>query len=57
MQCPKCDGDSRIRKTWPSCDSSIRQRECLKCGYRWTTVEVMQGTIQYVVKREQQRCI
>jgi transcriptional regulator NrdR family protein len=56
MQCPKCDGDSRIRKTWPSCDSSIRQRECLKCGYRWTTVEVMQGTIQYVVKREQ-RCI
>lgn len=42
MNCPKCTSlqsgvcDSRIRE-----DNSIRRRrKCLKCHYRWTTLEI-----------------
>lgn len=58
MQCPKCISletkvlDTRIGKN----ESSIRRRrECLNCGYRFTTIEeVLRADLQ-VVKRDGRR--
>lgn len=58
MQCPKCISsetkvlDTRIGKN----ESSIRRRrECLDCGYRFTTIEsVLRADLQ-VVKRDGRR--
>ena len=58
MQCPKCISletkvlDTRIGKN----ESSIRRRrECLDCGYRFTTMEeVLRADLQ-VVKRDGRR--
>ncbi len=58
MRCPKCASletkvlDTRTGKN----ETSIRRRrECLECGYRFTTIEeVMQADLQ-VVKRDGRR--
>ncbi len=40
MKCPKCSGDTRVRDSRPLPDSVSRRRECLVCGFRFSTVEV-----------------
>jgi transcriptional regulator NrdR family protein len=36
MNCPLCKADSRVlRTTGPE-----RRRECVRCGHRWTSVEI-----------------
>ena len=58
MRCPKCMSldskvlDTRIDKTETS---TRRRRECLDCGYRFTTIEeVLRADLQ-VVKRDGRR--
>jgi len=40
IDCPACGGPSRVLATRRDADSQRRRRECVKCGKRWTTVEV-----------------
>jgi len=37
--CPQCQGDSRVVETRPARHHVRRRRECVVCGYRWTTKE------------------
>ena len=58
MRCPKCtSADTKVLDTRTSKnETSIRRRrECLECGYRFTTVEeVLRADLQ-VVKRDGRR--
>jgi len=52
MLCPQCDQDSQIRRTFASHNTTMRERECLSCGYRWQTIEMPFDQIQYVVAQD-----
>lgn len=41
MRCPECSGDSKVKDGRLN-DKNIfrRRRECLDCGYKWTTYEI-----------------
>jgi len=58
MRCPKCSSletkvlDTRVGKTETS---TRRRRECLGCGYRFTTVEEILRADLQVVKRDGRR--
>ena len=49
MKCPKCWGNNDVVTTSRSAgvngpwDYTRRRRECLTCGYRWTTRESWDG--------------
>lgn len=41
MTCPKCGGKTKINDSRHNDDDSVkRRRECLECGYRFSTVEI-----------------
>jgi transcriptional regulator NrdR family protein len=42
MNCPVCSRDSRVLKT----TDTERRRECLGCGHRFTTKEVLKDDHQ-----------
>src|SRR5713101_137660 len=55
MRCPKCGSrDDKVIDSRQSRDSSSirRRRECLSCGYRFTTYEEIERSDLRVVKRE-----
>jgi transcriptional repressor NrdR len=55
MRCPKCGSrDDKVIDSRQSRDSSSirRRRECLGCGYRFTTYEEIERTDLRVVKRD-----
>ena len=58
MRCPRCNGiedrvlDSRLVKDGRAIR---RRRECLKCGYRFTTYEWIEETMPLVVKKDGRR--
>jgi len=58
MRCPKCTSlDTKVldTRTGKNETSIRRRRECLKCGYRFTTIEeVLRADLQ-VVKRDGRR--
>jgi transcriptional regulator NrdR family protein len=37
VNCPVCSHDSRVLKT----TDTERRRECLRCGHRFTTTEIL----------------
>lgn len=37
MNCPVCDQKSRVLET----DQTSRRRECMGCGHRFTTIEIL----------------
>ena len=42
MYCPKCEGPMTVLKTWENQKGELkRRRECLECGHRITTIEVI----------------
>lgn len=41
MNCKLCQSDTRVIDSRKQTGSTIRKRECLKCGYRLTTMEVV----------------
>src|SRR5215813_9944274 len=55
MRCPKCGSrDDKVIDSRQSRDSSSirRRRECLKCGYRFTTYEEIERSDLRVIKRD-----
>ena len=58
MRCPKCTSDNtKVLDTRTSKnETSIRRRrECLQCGYRFTTIEEVLRSDLQVVKRDGRR--
>lgn len=41
MNCIKCGNKSKVYDSRPHKDSVKRHRQCLKCGHRYATLEVM----------------
>jgi hypothetical protein len=37
--CRQCGGDSKVIDTNPTAGPIRRRRECIQCGWRWTTRE------------------
>lgn len=54
MNCPTCGkSDSKVIDSRPSDKSSIRRRrECLSCGKRFTTYEIIEATPLFVIKKD-----
>ena len=53
MNCPKCKTDTKVIDSRPIEDNKIRRRrECLKqkCGYRFTTIEITQYSLDAEVQ-------
>lgn len=40
MNCPVCDGATKVTNSRPNPDTIRRRRVCLECGYRFTTIEM-----------------
>lgn len=58
MRCPSCGHDEdRVVDSRATKDNSAvrRRRECLKCGYRFTTYEYIEHTPVMVVKKDGRR--
>ena len=58
MKCPACAyTDSRVVDSRPSADGSTirRRRECLECGKRFTTYEIIETVPLVVVKKDKAR--
>lgn len=58
MHCPKCGfDDSKVVDSRPSesNDAIRRRRECLKCGFRFTTYERREDLPLMVIKRDDKR--
>lgn len=54
MNCPACgNSDSKVIDSRPSDKTSIRRRrECLGCGKRFTTYEIIEATPLFVIKKD-----
>ena len=39
MNCPKCDGQTKVTKSARDCESVHRERQCLECGIKFYTEE------------------
>ncbi|MDE5754191.1 MAG: transcriptional regulator NrdR [Oscillospiraceae bacterium] len=53
MKCPYCSyEESKVIDSRPSDDRKRRRRECLKCGKRFTTYEVVEQPMRIVIKRD-----
>ncbi len=58
MKCPACAyNDSKVIDSRPSADASTirRRRECLECGRRFTTYEIIETVPLVVVKKDKSR--
>ena len=56
MNCPYCSyNDSKVNDSRPSEEKIRRRRECLKCGKRFTTYEIIERLPLMVIKRDQTR--
>ena len=58
MKCPYCGyGESRVIDSRPTEDDEKirRRRECLSCGRRFTTYEIVESTPLMVVKKDRSR--
>ena len=40
MTCPVCNAKTKILETRSDAESINRRRQCLRCGYRFSTVEM-----------------
>lgn len=55
MKCSQCQsGDNKVIESRDVADGEAirRRRQCLKCGYRWTTYERLERPSLVVVKRD-----
>ncbi|MCQ2406241.1 MAG: transcriptional regulator NrdR [Oscillospiraceae bacterium] len=56
MKCPFCGfADSKVIDSRPAEDSIRRRRECVECGKRFTTYEIVERVPLIVVKRDGSR--
>ncbi len=53
MKCPECGyDDSKVIDSRPSENKIRRRRECIKCGYRFTTYEIIEDIPLMVIKKD-----
>ncbi len=53
MKCPFCEyDDSKVIDSRPADDRKRRRRECIKCGKRFTTYEIVEKPLRIVIKRD-----
>ncbi|MBQ1895065.1 MAG: transcriptional repressor NrdR [Clostridiales bacterium] len=55
MRCPKCgQNDDKVIDTRPSEENRVirRRRECIACGYRFSTIERIEGLQFKVIKKD-----
>lgn len=58
MQCPKCSNqDSKVIESRDANNAVRRRRECLGCGYRFTTYERVERSMVVVVKSDGRRVL
>ena len=56
MYCPYCGhDDSRVMDSRSVHDGIRRRRQCLKCGFRFTTQERLQPVSLFVIKKDKRR--
>lgn len=56
MLCPYCNNpDSKVTDSRSVGEEVKRRRECVRCGYRFTTKEKAQNVVLLIVKRDQHR--
>jgi len=58
MRCPRCHSlEDRVLDSRESKDGTSirRRRECLSCGYRFTTYERIEDTLPLVIKKDGRR--
>lgn len=53
MKCPYCGyEESKVIDSRPAEEKKRRRRECLKCGKRFTTYEIVEQPLRIVIKRD-----
>ena len=56
MKCPECGcEDSKVIDSRPTENKVRRRRECIQCGFRFTTYEIIEHMPLVVVKRDGSR--
>lgn len=55
MTCPKCYKKTKVIDSRSDEDSTERRRECLACGYRFSTLEIDKDLYERTVKRNDKR--
>ena len=46
--CQRCDGDMHVTDSRPKKNRVLRRRECLKCGARYSTLEVFVEDVRFL---------
>ncbi len=53
MKCPECNcEDSKVIDSRPTENKVRRRRECIQCGYRFTTYEIVEEMPLMVIKKD-----
>ncbi len=53
MKCPECScEDSKVIDSRPTENKVRRRRECIQCGYRFTTYEIVEDVPLMVIKKD-----
>ena len=53
MRCPECNcEDSKVIDSRPTENKVRRRRECIKCGFRFTTYEIVEEVPLMVIKKD-----
>ena len=55
MTCPKCNEKTRVIDSTTDEDSTTRRRECVACGYRFSTIEIDKDLYERLVKHHDKR--
>ena len=55
MTCPNCNNKTRVIDSTTDEDSTTRRRECMECGYRFSTVEIDKDLYERLVRRDDKK--
>lgn len=55
MTCPKCNEKTKVIDSLTDEDSTLRRRECMACGYRFSTVEIDKDLYERISKQNDKR--
>ena len=52
MTCPVCGEKTKVVDSRFECESVTRRRECLVCGYRFSTIELEKDLLGKIIRKE-----
>lgn len=55
MTCPKCNESTKVIDSRTDEDSTERRRECVVCGFRFSTVEIDRDLYERMVRQNDKR--